>query len=249
MDRIIRVENLTVSYGKKEVVRDFNLNIEKNKITAIIGPSGCGKSTLLKTINFMTQEDKLANIRGNIFFKETNTKNIKREDLRRKIGLVFQNPTPFPLSIYKNMTYGPVYYGLKDKKALSSMVENNLKIAGLYDEVKGDLNLSALKLSGGQQQRLCIARALSVEPEVILLDEPCSALDLKNTANIENMLVELSKKYTIVIVTHNLSQAKRISDYTAFMLNGELVEYNKTETLFSEPKDIRTKEYIEGIYG
>ncbi|SCY00914.1 phosphate ABC transporter ATP-binding protein [Alkaliphilus peptidifermentans] len=249
MDTIININSLSVSFNNKSVLKDIDLNIIKNKITAIIGPSGCGKSTLLKTLNYMTYEDQFANINGDILFNKINIKEIPKEDLRRRIGLVFQNPTPFPISIYKNMVYGPVYYGKKDKKSLNILVEEKLKISGLYDEVKEDLNASALKLSGGQQQRLCIARALSVEPEVILLDEPCSSLDLKNTANIEKMLKNLSDDYTIIIVTHNLSQAKRISDYTAFILNGELIEYGETQELFTKPKDERTQEYIDGIFG
>ena len=165
------------------------------------------------------------------------------------IGIVFQKPTPFPFSIYKNLTYAPKYYGIKDKNRLNEIVENTLKRVGLYDEINKDLNMLATRLSGGQQQRLCIGRALTVEPEILLLDEPCSALDRKNTANIEEMLLELSKDYTIVVVTHNLSQAKRISDYTAFILDGELIEYDTTENVFNNPKDDRTREYIKGIYG
>lgn len=249
MDKIISIKDLSVSFSKKEVLRSINLDIERNRITAIIGPSGCGKSTLLKTINSMTQEEKTSHIKGRILFNGVDTTGMGREELRRKVGLVFQNPTPFPLSVYKNMTYGPIYHGLKDKKALGKLVEDKLKATGLYEEIKDDINMSALKLSGGQQQRLCIARALSIEPEVMLLDEPCSALDIKNTSKIENMLVNLSRDYTIIIVTHNLSQAKRISDYTAFMLNGEMIEFGKTEELFSNPKDKRTKDYVEGIYG
>lgn len=225
------------------------MEINERKITAIIGPSGCGKSTLLKTINCMVEEETLSRVEGEILFKDNNIKEMTKEDIRKEIGLVFQNPTCFPFSIYKNMVYAQKYYGNTDKKKLKHMVEENLKIAGLYDEVSNDLNKSALKLSGGQQQRLCIARALTVDPQVILLDEPCSALDVKNTKNIEEMLSKLSQDYTIIIVTHNLSQAKRIADYTAFILNGELVEYSDTETLFSNPKDKRTREYIEGIYG
>lgn len=208
---IIEVKDLTVSYGNKKVLKNFSMNIEKNKITAITGPSGCGKSTLLSVLNLMI-EDNGGKFQGEILFKGKDIHSYKKEDIRKMIGMVFQKPTPFPFSIYKNLTYAPVYYGIKDKKQLDHIVENTLKKAGLYEEVKDDLNMKATKLSGGQQQRLCIARALSVEPEVLLLDEPCSSLDLKNTLKIEETLVNFSKDYTIVIVTHNLEQAERISD-------------------------------------
>lgn len=249
MDIALKVKDVSISFGNKKILKNIHLDIKKNKITAIIGPSGCGKSTLLKTFNRMIEEEKKFFLEGKVFLEEENIKDIEKEDLRKKIGMVFQNPTPFPFSIYKNMTYAPIYYGIKDKKILNKIVEEKLKIAGLYNEVCNDLNMSALKLSGGQQQRLCIARALTVEPSILLLDEPCSALDFKNTANIENMLMNLSKDYTIVIVTHNLHQAKRISHKTAFILDGEIVEYNNTKELFQNPKDKRTKDYIEGIYG
>jgi phosphate transport system ATP-binding protein len=208
---IIEVKDLTVSYGNKKVLKNFSMNIEKNKITAITGPSGCGKSTLLSVLNLMI-EDNGGKFQGEILFKGKDIHSYKKEDIRKMIGMVFQKPTPFPFSIYKNLTYAPVYYGIKDKKQLDYIVENTLKKAGLYEEVRDDLNMKATKLSGGQQQRLCIARALSVEPEVLLLDEPCSSLDLKNTLKIEETLVNFSKDYTIVIVTHNLEQAERISD-------------------------------------
>ncbi len=249
MDIALKMNQVQVSFGNKKILKDINLEIQKNKITAIIGPSGCGKSTLLKTLNRMGEEEKNFSLEGEIFLEEENIKNIEKEELRKKIGMVFQNPTPFPFSIYKNMTYAPLYYGIKEKKVLNQMIKEKLKIAGLYEEVYEDLNMSALKLSGGQQQRLCIARALTVEPTILLLDEPCSALDVKNTMNIENMLMNLSKEYTLVIVTHNLQQAKRISHYTAFILEGELIEYNTTKELFENPKDEKTKEYMEGIYG
>ena len=208
---IIEVKDLIVSYGNKKVLKNFSMNIEKNKITAITGPSGCGKSTLLSVLNLMI-EDNGGKFQGEILFKGKDIHSYKKEDIRKMIGMVFQKPTPFPFSIYKNLTYAPVYYGIKDKKQLDYIVENTLKKAGLYEEVRDDLNMKATKLSGGQQQRLCIARALSVEPEVLLLDEPCSSLDLKNTLKIEETLVNFSKDYTIVIVTHNLEQAERISD-------------------------------------
>ena len=245
---ILEINNLNVSYGSKQVIKNLSMNIEKNKITAVIGPSGCGKSTLLTTLNLMIAENGGA-FTGEILFKGKDILSYEIDYLRRMIGIVFQKPTPFPFSIYKNLTYAPKYYGIKDKNRLNEIVENTLKRVGLYDEINKNLNMLATKLSGGQQQRLCIGRALTVEPEILLLDEPCSALDRKNTANIEEMLLELSKDYTIVVVTHNLSQAKRISDYTAFILDGELIEYDTTENVFNNPKDDRTREYIKGIYG
>ncbi len=245
---ILEINNLNVSYGSKQVIKNLSMNIEKNKITAVIGPSGCGKSTLLTTLNLMIAENG-GSFTGEILFKGKDILSYEINYLRRMIGIVFQKPTPFPFSIYKNLTYAPKYYGIKDKNRLNEIVENILKRVGLYDEINKNLNMLATKLSGGQQQRLCIGRALTVEPEILLLDEPCSALDRKNTANIEEMLLELSKDYTIVVVTHNLSQAKRISDYTAFILDGELIEYDTTENVFNNPKDDRTREYIKGIYG
>ena len=223
--------------------------IDRNKITAIIGPSGCGKSTFLKSLNMMITEEKGAKTFGDIFFEGKNIKNFEIELLRKNIGLVFQTPTPFPFSIYKNMTYAPIYYGIKNKNQLDNLVKEKLKLAGLYDEIKDEINKSALSLSGGQQQRLCIARELTVEPEVLLLDEPCSALDIQNTIKIEEMLKNLSKNYTIIVVTHNLAQAKRIADKTAFFFDGELVEYEDTEKIFSNPRDEKTKKYINGIFG
>ncbi|NLY86649.1 MAG: phosphate ABC transporter ATP-binding protein [Tissierellia bacterium] len=245
---ILEINNLNVSYGSKQVIKNLSMNIEKNKITAVIGPSGCGKSTLLTTLNLMIAENG-GSFTGEILFKGKDILSYEIDYLRRMIGIVFQKSTPFPFSIYKNLTYAPKYYGIKDKNRLNEIVENILKRVGLYDEINKNLNMLATKLSGGQQQRLCIGRALTVEPEILLLDEPCSALDRKNTANIEEMLLELSKDYTIVVVTHNLSQAKRISDYTAFILDGELIEYDTTENVFNNPKDDRTREYIKGIYG
>lgn len=245
---IIELDSLNAYYGDKKILNNINMKIKKNKITAIIGPSGCGKSTLLSVLNRMLEESG-GSTRGNIAFNGKDISSYDKEEIRKKIGIVFQKPTPFPMSIYKNLTYAPIYYGTRDKKKLEEIVQDKLKVSGLFEEVKQDLGMSALKLSGGQQQRLCIARALTVDPEVLLLDEPCSALDIKNTAHIEEMLLRLSQEYTIIIVTHNLSQAKRISDYTAFILDGELIEYDETEKIFSNPEDNRTKEYIEGIYG
>lgn len=244
----IKVNNLNVSYDNKLVLKNLSMPFIKNKITSIIGPSGCGKSTFLTALNLMLEEHG-GKYTGEIFYNGKDIKSYSKESVRKMIGMVFQKPTPFPLSIYKNMIYAPVYYGIKDKKELKNIVEYNLKRVGLFDEIDNELNMSAMKLSGGQQQRLSIARCLTVEPEVLLLDEPCSALDIKNTAIIEDMLLKFSKEYTIIIVTHNLSQAKRISDYTAFILDGELVEYGVTNEVFSNPKDKRTREYLEGIYG
>lgn len=249
MDKILEVKNFSVSYDDKKILKNINMYIDRNKITAIIGPSGCGKSTFLKSLNMMITEEKGAKTFGDIFFEGKNIKDFEVENLRKNIGLVFQTPTPFPFSIYKNMTYAPIYYGIKDKNKLDNLVKEKLKLAGLYDEIKDEINKSAFSLSGGQQQRLCIARELTVEPEVLLLDEPCSALDIQNTIKIEEMLKNLSKNYTIVIVTHNLAQAKRIADKTAFFFDGELVEYEYTEKIFSNPRDEKTKKYINGIFG
>ena len=248
-DNILEIKDFSVNYGKSRVLKNINLEIEKNRITAIIGPSGCGKSTFLKSLNLMITEEKSSEILGKIYFNGKNIKDFQIENLRKKIGLVFQTPTPFPFSTYKNMIYAPVYYGIKDKKELDKIVKEKLILAGLYDEIKDEMNKSALSLSGGQQQRLCIARELTVEPEILLLDEPCSALDIQNTMKIEEMLKNLSSKYTIVIVTHNLAQAKRIADKTAFFFDGELVEYGDTEDIFTNPKDEKTKNYINGIFG
>ncbi|MCF2611497.1 phosphate ABC transporter ATP-binding protein [Fusobacterium perfoetens] len=249
MDKILEVKNFSVSYDDKKILKNINMYIDRNKITAIIGPSGCGKSTFLKSLNLMITEEKGAKTFGDIFFEGKNIKDFEVENLRKNIGLVFQTPTPFPFSIYKNMTYAPIYYGIKNKNQLDNLVKEKLKLAGLYDEIKDEINKSALSLSGGQQQRLCIARELTVEPEVLLLDEPCSALDIQNTIKIEEMLKNLSKNYTIIIVTHNLAQAKRIADKTAFFFDGELVEYEDTEKIFSNPRDEKTKKYINGIFG
>lgn len=248
-DNILEIKDFSVNYGKSRVLKNINLEIEKNRITAIIGPSGCGKSTFLKSLNLMITEEKSSEILGKIYFNGKNIKDFQIENLRKKIGLVFQTPTPFPFSIYKNMIYAPVYYGIKDKKELDKIVKEKLALAGLYDEIKDEMNKSALSLSGGQQQRLCIARELTVEPEILLLDEPCSALDIQNTMKIEEMLKNLSSKYTIIIVTHNLAQAKRIADKTAFFFDGELVEYGDTEDIFTNPKDEKIKNYINGIFG
>lgn len=227
------------------------MDIYANKVTAFIGPSGCGKSTFLKTINRMNDLVDNVKIEGLVEVDGENIYNNKVDTtlLRKKVGMVFQQPNPFPMSIYNNVAYGPRLHGIKDKKELDKIVEKSLKDAALWDEVKDTLNKSALSLSGGQQQRLCIARALAVEPEIILMDEPTSALDPISTLKIEDLMEDLKKKYTVVIVTHNMQQATRISDYTAFFLVGEMVEYDKTKELFSSPKDSRTEDYITGRFG
>lgn len=240
---VIKTENLNVNYGSKNVLKNINVSFEKNKIAALIGPSGCGKTTFLKTLN-RTIEEYGGKTEGNIYLNNENIMNIPIQNLRNKIGMVFQTPVVFPFTIYKNMTYAPIYYGEKNNDKLKKTAVKYLKKTGLYEEVKGNLNMQASKLSGGQQQRLVIARCLTVNPEVILLDEPCSALDIKNTANIESMLLDLKKDYTIIIVTHNLAQAKRIADYVIYMEDGIIAEIGKTDEIFDSPVDSRTKEYI-----
>lgn len=249
MQDILEIKNLSIEIEGKKILKDIDINIRKNKITAIIGPSGCGKTTFLKSLNRLIEEENQIKKEGKIFFENKDISEFNLNELRKKIGLVFQNPAPFPFSIYKNMTYAPIYYGEKDKNILDKIVKDKLKDAGLYEEVKDELEKAALKLSGGQQQRLCIARSLTVNPEILLLDEPCSALDIQNTNKVEELLKKLSQKYTIVIVTHNLFQAKRLSDYTAFFLDGKLVEYDKTKNIFENPKEEKTKEYIKGLFG
>lgn len=247
-DTLITLHDFGVAYDKKQILHGVNTAIRTNRITAIIGPSGCGKSTMLKAMNRMLDLEKTAEISGSIHLDGKDIYGIPAEDLRRRVGMVFQTPTPFPMSIYKNMTYAPVYYGTHKKADLDTIVRENLEVTGLWEEVKDELNKSALKLSGGQQQRLCIARALTAGPEVLLLDEPCSALDVKSTEVIEQLLLKLKERYTIVIVTHNLFQAKRIADDCIFMLNGQLWEQNTTEELFHHPKLQETKDYLQGAY-
>ncbi|QIK70171.1 phosphate ABC transporter ATP-binding protein [Erysipelothrix sp. HDW6C] len=245
------VSNLDLFYGDNQALKDLSINIKKQKVTAFIGPSGCGKSTFLRTFNRMNDLIPNCRITGNVSFNGQNIFDPKADvvDLRTKVGMVFQQPNPFPMSIYDNVAYGLRVQGVKDRKILDQVVREALEQAALYEEVKDRLHQSALRLSGGQQQRLCIARAIALKPEVILMDEPTSALDPIATAKIEELIVALKKDYTIVIVTHSMQQAARISDMTAFFLLGEIVEYDETKVLFHTPKDQRTEDYITGRFG
>ncbi len=245
------VKNLSLWYGKNQALKNINLQIEKNQVTAIIGPSGCGKSTFIKTLNRMIENIPIVRTEGEIIYKDKDIfdKSIRVEELRTKVGMVFQKPNPFPKSIYENVVYGPKIHGIKNKGLLMEIAESSLKRAALWDEVKDRLKDNAYGLSGGQQQRLCIARALAVQPEIILMDEPTSALDPIATYKIEELIDELKKDYTIVIVTHSMQQAARISDNTAFFLMGELVEYDRTKKIFSNPEDERTEDYVTGRFG
>jgi len=247
----ISTSNLNLYYGTNHALKDVNLDLYTNKITAFIGPSGCGKSTYLKTLNRMNDLVPSVKIEGEVLLDGENIYDPRVDTtlLRKKIGMVFQQPNPFPMSIYDNVAYGPRIHGIKNKSELDSIVEKSLKGAALWDEVSGRLKKSALGLSGGQQQRLCIARALAVEPEILLMDEPTSALDPISTLKIEDLMDELKEKYTVAIVTHNMQQATRIADYTAFFLVGEVVEYASTTELFTSPKDKRTEDYITGRFG
>ena len=246
----IQVRNLELFYGDNKALKNINLDIESKKVTALIGPSGCGKSTFLRTLNRMNDLIEGVKINGQILI---DGKDIYKEydeiDLRKKVGMVFQKPNPFPMSIYDNIAYGPRIHGIKDKKKLDEIVETSLRGAALFDEVKDRLKKSALGLSGGQQQRLCIARTIAVSPEIILMDEPTSALDPISTNKMEELMDQLKKQYTVVIVTHNMQQAGRIADKTAFFLSGEVIEYGKTEDIFYRPKDKRTEDYITGRFG
>ncbi len=252
----VEVKNLSVYYGKFRAISGINMNIQTNKITAIIGPSGCGKSTLLRSLNRMNDLTPNTRVDGEIILdgKDLNANGVDIVDVRRRIGMVFQRPNPFPKSIYDNVAYGPRLYGVRSKNDLDEIVEKSLKQAALWDEVKDKLNQSGLSISGGQQQRLCIARALAVEPEVILMDEPASALDPISTLRIEELMQEIVKEYTIIIVTHNMQQAARVSNYTAMMMiddnrAGTLVEFNDTHIIFTNPKDKRTEDYVTGRFG
>ena len=245
------VKGRDLYYGEFHALKDINMSINKNEITALIGPSGCGKSTLLKTLNRMNDLVDGCKITGTVSLDgmDIYDRSVDVNSIRKRVGMVFQQPNPFPMSIFDNVAYGPRIHGIKDKKILEELVERSLRQAGIWDEVKDRLKKSALGMSGGQQQRLCIARALAVEPEVLLMDEPTSALDPISTSTIEDLAVELKEKYTIVIVTHNMQQATRISDRTAFFLLGDMVEMEDTATLFANPQDKRTEEYITGRFG
>ena len=241
---ILQLKDVSVYYSSKKILDNINIDFEKNKITSIIGPSGCGKSTLLKTINKIILEENDAIVEGNIYFNDINTNDIPIETLRKNIGIVFQTPIPFPMTIYKNISYALKYYGF-NKKQIEEKVKNILKLTSLYDEVKDKLNTSALKLSGGQKQRLCIARSLSVEPEILLLDEPCSSLDIINSNKIEDTLLSLRERYTIIIVTHNIAQAKRISDNAIFMYDGKILSSGKIDDVFSNNENTIIQNYIK----
>ena len=246
----LNVKDLELFYGENKALKGINMNIKANRVTALIGPSGCGKSTFLRTLNRMNDLIDNVTIKGLV---EVDGEDIYKSDdvikLRTKVGMVFQKPNPFPMSIYDNVAYGPRTHGIKDKKELDKIVEESLKGAAIWDEVKDRLKSSALGLSGGQQQRICIARAIAMKPEVILMDEPTSALDPISTLKVEELIENLKKQYTIIIVTHNMQQAARISDDTGFFLNGELVEFNETKTIFTNPHDKRTEDYITGRFG
>ena len=251
MSDIMTVQGLDLWYGDHQALHDISLNIPEKSITALIGPSGCGKSTFLKTLNRMNDLIPGVKITGDVRYRDQDifAPGTDVNELRREIGMVFQKPNPFPMSIYDNIAYGPRTHGIKNRARLDEIVENSLRGAAIWDEVKDRLKKNALGLSGGQQQRLCIARALAVEPEVLLMDEPTSALDPISTSKIEELAMQLKEQYTIVIVTHNMQQAVRISDRTAFFLLGELVECGDTQQLFSQPQDQRTEDYITGRFG
>lgn len=247
----INVENFNVSFSNNHILKNINLKIPKNTVTSLIGPSGCGKSTFLRSINRMNDLSSDFSHCGKIYVDDSDIydESIDVVDLRKKVGMVFQKANPFPMSIFENVAYGLKIHGLKDKFQICTIVEKSLRQAALWDEVRDKLSSSALSLSGGQQQRLCIARAIAVNPEVILMDEPCSALDPISTLKIEKLIHELKKDYTIVLVTHNMQQAKRASDYTSFFLNGEVIESGSTEEIFSNPEMEKTEEYISGRFG
>jgi phosphate transport system ATP-binding protein len=250
----ISVKNLNFWYGSKKILHEIDIDIAPNTITALIGPSGCGKSTLIRCINRMNDTIPVAKMEGAIWYNNGKKHNISSKDadvvsIRKKIGMVFQKPNPFPMNIYDNIAYGLRLQGIKEKKILDQAVKESLMHADLYDEVKHRLHHSAFRLSGGQQQRLCIARALAIDPDVILLDEPCSALDPIATAKIESLLIKLKNERTIIIVTHNMQQAKRISDYSCYMLDGKIIEYDSTKKVFESPQHVLTAKYINGEFG
>lgn len=247
----VKVENLNLYYGENHALKDVNMDIQENAVTAFIGPSGCGKSTFLKTLNRMNDFVDGVRIDGKVLLdgEDIYDPSVDTTILRKKVGMVFQQPNPFPMSIYDNIAYGPRVHGIRDKKRLDQIVEESLRGAAIFDEVKDRLKKSAMGLSGGQQQRICIARALAVQPEVLLMDEPTSALDPISTAKIEELMEDLKKKYTVIVVTHNMQQATRVSDQTAFFLVGEMVEFGDTKQIFSYPQDKRTEDYITGRFG
>ena len=251
MSEIMTVKDLCLWYGENQALKHINITIPEKSITALIGPSGCGKSTFLKTLNRMNDLIPIVKISGEVSYKGQNIfdPNVDVNELRRDVGMVFQKPNPFPMSIYDNIAYGPRTHGITSRVRLDEIVEQALRDAAIWDEVKDRLKKNALGLSGGQQQRLCIARALAVEPKVLLMDEPTSALDPISTSRIEDLALQLKEKYTIIMVTHNMQQAVRISDNTAFFLLGELIEFDETEKLFSQPRDKRTEDYITGRFG
>ncbi len=247
----VKVENLNLYYGENHALKDVNMDIQENAVTAFIGPSGCGKSTFLKTLNRMNDLVDGVRIEGKVLLdgEDIYDPAVDTTILRKKVGMVFQQPNPFPMSIYDNIAYGPRVHGIRDKKRLDQIVEESLRGAAIFDEVKDRLKKSAMGLSGGQQQRICIARALAVQPEVLLMDEPTSALDPISTSKIEDLVEDLKKKYTVIVVTHNMQQATRVSDQTAFFLVGEMVEFGDTKQIFSYPQDKRTEDYITGRFG
>ena len=251
MNHIITVKDMCLWYGEHQALKNVNINIPEKSITAFIGPSGCGKSTFLKTLNRMNDLIPGVKITGDIRYENNDifSKEVDVNQLRKEIGMVFQKPNPFPMSIYDNVAYGPRTHGITNKMQLDEIVENALRDAAIWDEVKDRLKKNALGMSGGQQQRLCIARALAVEPEVLLMDEPTSALDPISTLKVEDLMEELKKKYTVVVVTHNMQQAARVSDYTAFFLLGELIEFGTTDTIFKHPLKRKTEDYITGRFG
>ena len=249
MESVFNIENVNLFYGEKQALKNINLDLYKNQVTAFIGPSGCGNSTLLRCLNRMNDLIEGCKVEGKILYENQNISDMNTLELRTKVGMVFQNPNPFPMSIFDNIAYGPRCQGIKNKETLKKIVVDSLKKAALYDEVKDRLKDSALGLSGGQQQRLCIARCIAMEPDVILMDEPTSALDPIATLKIEELINELKKDYTIIIVTHNMQQATRVSDYTAFFMLGEVIECDKTIDLFSQPKNKKTEDYITGRFG
>lgn len=247
----VKVENLNLYYGENHALKDVSMDIQENAVTAFIGPSGCGKSTFLKTLNRMNDLVDGVRIDGKVLLdgEDIYEPGVDTTILRKKVGMVFQQPNPFPMSIYDNIAYGPRVHGIRDKKRLDQIVEESLRGAAIFDEVKDRLKKSAMGLSGGQQQRICIARALAVQPEVLLMDEPTSALDPISTAKIEELMEDLKKKYTVIVVTHNMQQATRVSDQAAFFLVGEMVEFGDTKQIFSYPQDKRTEDYITGRFG